>query len=102
MSDRLTLADVERVAALAHIELTDEEQQRFLGQLNEILGYAQQIQAIDTTGVPPTAHVFARHAADRPDELRPSLPVTEALAPAPDATPEAGLFKVPRVLGAFE
>ena len=102
MSAPLTLADVERVAALAHLELTEGEQQTFLEQLNEILGYAQQIQTIDTTGVPPTAHVAIRHSADRPDELRPSLPVAEALSAAPEPAPQAGLFKVPRVIGAVE
>jgi aspartyl-tRNA(Asn)/glutamyl-tRNA(Gln) amidotransferase subunit C len=102
MSDRLTPADVERVAALAHLELTEAEKHTFLDQLNEILGYAQQIQTIDTTGVPPTAHVLSRHSADRPDELRPSLPVAEALAGAPDAGVRTGLFKVPRVIGPVE
>jgi aspartyl-tRNA(Asn)/glutamyl-tRNA(Gln) amidotransferase subunit C len=102
MPDRLTPADVERVAALAHLELTEAEKHTFLNQLNEILGYAQQIQTIDTTGVPPTAHVLSRHSTDRPDELRPSLPVEEALAGAPDAAPHAGLFKVPRVIGPVE
>lgn len=102
MSDRLTLADVDRVAALARLELTDQERQTFLGQLNEILGYAQQIQTIDTTGVPPTAHVLRGQPTDRPDELRPSLPVADALAAAPDPAVDAGLFKVPRVIGAPE
>jgi aspartyl-tRNA(Asn)/glutamyl-tRNA(Gln) amidotransferase subunit C len=102
MSDRLTPADVERVAALAHLELTEAEKHTFLDQLNEILGYAQQIQTIDTAGVPPTAHVLSRHSADRPDELRPSLPVAEALAGAPDAGLQTGLFKVPRVIGPVE
>lgn len=102
MTDRLTPADVERVAALAHLELTEAEKHTFLDQLNEILGYAQQIQTIDTTGVAPTAHVLSRHSTDRPDELRPSLPVAEALTGAPDAALQAGLFKVPRVIGPAE
>lgn len=102
MSNPLTLADVERVAALAHLELTDAEKHTFLEQLNEILGYAQQIQKVDTTGVAPTAHVASRHSADRTDELRPSLPVIEALAAAPEPALQAGLFKVPRVLGGIE
>lgn len=102
MADALTLADVVRVAALAHLELTEAEKQTFLEQLNEILGYAQQIQIIDTTGVPPTAHVAGRHFADRSDEPRPSLPVAEALSAAPEPAPQAGLFKVPRVIGAIE
>lgn len=102
MGERLTLADVERVAELAHLELTEAEKRAFLEQLNEILGYAQQIQTIDTTGVPPTAHVASRHATDRPDELQTSLPVTETLSAAPDPAPQRGLFKVPRVIGTVE
>jgi aspartyl-tRNA(Asn)/glutamyl-tRNA(Gln) amidotransferase subunit C len=57
------------------------------------------VQQIDTTGVPPTAAVVARHAADRPDEVQPSLDREEVLAAAPDAALDAGFFKVPRVIG---
>jgi aspartyl-tRNA(Asn)/glutamyl-tRNA(Gln) amidotransferase subunit C len=97
MSD-LSIADVERVAALAHIELTDDEKQLFTRQLADVLHYAEQIQALDTTGVPATAHVNAvQH--ERDDEPQPSLPVEDALAAAPDSAPDAGLFRVPRVMG---
>ena len=94
----LTIADVERIAALAHLELTDEEKQLFTRQLADVLSYAEQLQAVDTTGVPATAHVnvFER---DREDEPRPSLPVADAIANAPDGAPGAGLFRVPRVIG---
>ena len=97
----LTIADVERIAALAHLELTDEEKQLFTRQLADILDYAEQLQAVDTTGVPATAHVSAAGTAevDRPDEPRPSVPTADALANAPDAAPDAGLFRVPRVIG---
>jgi aspartyl-tRNA(Asn)/glutamyl-tRNA(Gln) amidotransferase subunit C len=95
----LTIADVERIAALAHLELTDDEKQLFTRQLADILAYAQQVQAIDTSGVPATAHVLAGEHTEREDAPRPSLPVAEALANAPDPAPEAGLFRVPRVIG---
>jgi aspartyl-tRNA(Asn)/glutamyl-tRNA(Gln) amidotransferase subunit C len=94
----LTVADVERIAALAHLELTDEEKQLFTRQLADILSYAEQLQSLDTTGVPATAHVNAAQH-DREDEPRPSLPVEEAIANAPDGAPDAGLFRVPRVIG---
>ena len=94
----LTIADVERIAALAHLELTDEEKQLFTRQLADILSYAEQLQAVDTAGVPATAHVNAAQR-DRADEPRPSLPRQEAIANAPDGAPEAGLFRVPRVIG---
>jgi aspartyl-tRNA(Asn)/glutamyl-tRNA(Gln) amidotransferase subunit C len=95
----LTIADVERIAALAHLELTDDEKHLFTRQLAEILSYAEQLQAIDTTGVPATAHVQAAAGVERDDEPRPSLPVEAAVANAPDGAPEAGLFRVPRVIG---
>jgi len=98
MSMPLTIADVERIAALAHLELTPEEKQIFTKQLADILSYAEQLQAIDTTGVAATAHVNA-HEAERDDQLRPCLAVEDALRNAPDSAPEAGLFRVPRVIG---
>ena len=95
----LTVADVERIAALAHLELTDEEKHLFTRQLADILHYFEQLQAIDTAGVPATARVNAALGVERPDEPRPSLPTQDALANAPDAAPDAGLFRVPRVIG---
>ena len=99
MSPDLTTADVERIAALAYLELTTEEKELFARQLAEILAYARQVQAIDTSGVPATAHVHLDEGAERDDEPRPSLPLDDVLANAPDALPEAGLFRVPRVIG---
>jgi aspartyl-tRNA(Asn)/glutamyl-tRNA(Gln) amidotransferase subunit C len=98
VSTPLTIEDVERIAALAHLELTSEEKQVFTRQLADILSYAEQLQAIDTTGVAATAHVNA-HEAERDDQLRPCLSVSDVLRNAPDGAPEAGLFRVPRVIG---
>ena len=94
----LTAEDVERIAALAHLELTDDEKQLFTRQLADILAYAEQLQALDTTGVPATAHVSAA-GVERDDVLCPSLSTPDALANAPDGAPDAGLFRVPRVIG---
>lgn len=99
MAAPLSLADVERIAALAHLELTDEEKHLFTKQLADILAYAEQVRQIDTGGVPATAHVDATHGLERDDEPRPSLTVDEAMDAAPDAAREAGLFRVPRVIG---
>jgi aspartyl-tRNA(Asn)/glutamyl-tRNA(Gln) amidotransferase subunit C len=95
----LTIADVERIAALAHLELTDDEKQLFTRQLADILTYAEQLQTIDTTGVPATAHLGATGGVERPDDPRPSLSTADVLANAPDPAPEGGLFRVPRVIG---
>ena len=98
MPAELTIADVERIAALAHIELTDEEKALFTRQLADILHYAEQVQSVDTTGVPPMAHVGSERS-ERDDEPRPSLSVQDAVANAPSSAREAGLFRVPRVIG---
>ena len=85
MPTSLTIADVERIAALAQLELTDEEKRLFTTQLADILAYAEQVQAIDTSGVPATAHVNAAQRTERDDVPRPCLSVEDALANAPDA-----------------
>jgi aspartyl-tRNA(Asn)/glutamyl-tRNA(Gln) amidotransferase subunit C len=102
MAAGFTRAQVEAVAALANLELTPAELDLFARQLGDILAYAEEVQRVDTTGVPPTAHVATRHASDRPDVVAPSLERDAALANAPDAVRTAGagfFFKVPRVIG---
>jgi aspartyl-tRNA(Asn)/glutamyl-tRNA(Gln) amidotransferase subunit C len=99
MPTTLTIADVERIATLAQLELTDDEKRLFTRQLADILAYAEQVQVIDTKGVPATAHVSTTQSSERDDEPRPSLPIGDAIANAPDPAPHAGLFRVPRVIG---
>jgi aspartyl-tRNA(Asn)/glutamyl-tRNA(Gln) amidotransferase subunit C len=98
MPDRLTRTDVDRIATLARLQLSDSEKDLFVQQLSHVLEYAEQIQRIDTEGVPPTSQVLSRMPADRPDEPRPSLTNHEALANAPDPSPHTGMFRVPRVI----
>ncbi len=99
MPQRLTRSDVERIATLARLELSDAEKDLFVRQLTEVLEYAEQIQAIDTTGVPPTSQVLSHQPADRDDRPQPSLSNQEALANAPDPSVQTGFFRVPRVIG---
>jgi len=99
MSAAFTREQVEAIAALAHLELDPSEVELFARQLGDILAYADEVQAIDTTGVPPTANVVTRHVAERPDLVLACLDPADALANAPDPDLDAGLFKVPRVLG---
>jgi len=94
-----TRDQIAAIAALAHLDLDASEIDLFTRQLGDILAYAQVVQQIDTTGVPPTASLVVREAADRPDGVRAPLDRDEALAGAPDAAPDAGLFRVPRVIG---
>jgi aspartyl-tRNA(Asn)/glutamyl-tRNA(Gln) amidotransferase subunit C len=99
MPTTMTRDEVARIAALAQLELDDAELDLFARQLGDILGYAEQVQQIDTTGVPPTAGVLTAPVADRTDEVRPSLDRDEIVSAAPDPALDAGLFRVPRVIG---
>lgn len=94
-----TREQVAAIAALANLDLDPAEIDLFARQLGEILAYADEVQQIDTAGVPPTASVVAARTADRPDEARPSLHRRDVLANAPDAAPDGSLFRVPRVIG---
>ena len=98
MSSSLSRADVLRIAELARLDLTPEEVELFTRQLASILDYVEQIRPLDTAGVEPTSHVFNR-PLERDDVPVASLERADALANAPDAASEAGLFKVPRVMG---
>jgi aspartyl-tRNA(Asn)/glutamyl-tRNA(Gln) amidotransferase subunit C len=91
--------EVRRVAALAHLALTPDEVELFSRQLGDILDYVRQVQAQDTAGVAPMSHASANGDGERPDEPTPGLDRAAALAGAPEAALEAGLFKVPRVVG---
>ena len=94
---QMTREDVLRIAALAQLQLDDDECARAAAQLARILEYAEQVQQVDTSGVEPTcgADTGMMWRDDRP---APSLPREAALAPAPDVDAAAGLFRVPRVL----
>jgi aspartyl-tRNA(Asn)/glutamyl-tRNA(Gln) amidotransferase subunit C len=92
----LTRADVEHVALLARLSLTDDELERFTEQLGVILDHAAQVAALDTAGVEPTAHPLPLVNVLRADDVVPSLDPAEVLAMAPDA--EDGRFRVPRIL----
>lgn len=92
----ITVKDVEHVANLARLALTDEEKEQFTGQLNAILKYAEKLNELDTTGVEPTSHVLPLANVMREDEPGTSLPIEKVLRNAPEA--EDDQFKVPAVL----
>jgi aspartyl-tRNA(Asn)/glutamyl-tRNA(Gln) amidotransferase subunit C len=96
-SERITRADVEHVAQLARLALTDEELTSLTSELGAILDYAAEVSALDTDGVEPTAHPLPLVNVFRADVVEPGLPRDEVLAAAPAA--EDGRFKVPRILG---
>ncbi len=88
--------DIEKVARLARLELSDEEKETFGNQLEQILTYMEQLSRLDTTGVEPTSHAIPVHNVFREDEVKPSFPQEEVLATAP--AEEDGHFKVPRII----
>ncbi len=89
---KLTVEEVKHVAELAKLALTEEEIQQFTQQLSAILDYAAQVQAVDTSAVPPTPYVLPLVNVLDEDQPRPSLPTDVALANAPDR--EDGYFRV--------
>jgi len=99
MPAAFTPDQITAIAALAHLELDAAEIELFARQLGAILAYAEVVQQIDTTGVPPTASVVGGEPADRADEVKASLDRDEVLAAAPDASAIAGFFRVPKVIG---
>jgi len=97
----ITEADIEKIAQLAHLEISDEERKTFAPQISEIVTYVEQLNEIDTSSVEPALGGLTPEGeatpADRNDEVQPSLGQKIALDQAPD--PAAGHFRVPKVLG---
>ena len=93
----LSLEEVRRIAALARLRLSPEEERTFAVQLSSILGYVEQLRELDVSGVEPMTHALAEGDVPlRPDALRDSLTPAEALADAPAR--EGTCFKVPRII----
>jgi aspartyl-tRNA(Asn)/glutamyl-tRNA(Gln) amidotransferase subunit C len=88
----LTADEVRHVAELAKLRLTESEVAQFAGQLSAILEYAERLQEVDTSSVPPTPYVLPLVNVMREDVPEPSLRNEEALANAPDS--EDGFFRV--------
>jgi aspartyl-tRNA(Asn)/glutamyl-tRNA(Gln) amidotransferase subunit C len=97
MPTRISPEEVAYVARLARLALTPDELERFTGQLGAVLEHAQDVAALDTAGVPPTAHPLPLVNVWRDDVVVPGLDRDEVLAQAPAV--EAERFRVPRILG---
>ncbi|NTW70904.1 MAG: Asp-tRNA(Asn)/Glu-tRNA(Gln) amidotransferase subunit GatC [Eubacteriaceae bacterium] len=93
---KLTKEDVKYVADLARLEFTNEEIDRYVHQLTDILEYEEQLNELDTSNVAPTAHVLPIHNVFREDVVTPSLDREKALMNAPEQ--DKGCFKVPKVI----
>ena len=88
--------DIDHVARLARLELSDDEKERLRAQLGVILDNAAKVGEVATADVPPTAYAIPRSNVFRPDEVTPSLTVQDVLANAPEV--EDDRFKVPRIV----
>ena len=94
---KISKEEVERVANLARLDLSEEEVETMTGQLDSILQYVAKLDELDTTGVAVTTHTQDVVNAFREDEVRDSLPREKALAASPRQNGEA--FIVPKVIG---
>ena len=92
----ITRREVDYVAHLSRLELTEAEKDTFAEQLNSIVGYMDKLNALDTSGVEPMVHGIEGAQAVRPDSAGGSLPRDEALLNAPQQS--EGCFKVPRII----
>ena len=92
----LSKEEVQHVAQLARLHLSEAELEKFTHQLSQILDYAAQLNELDTTGVVPTSHAIPMKNIFREDEVRPSLERDKALDNAPDAHEQS--FRVPRIV----
>jgi aspartyl-tRNA(Asn)/glutamyl-tRNA(Gln) amidotransferase subunit C len=97
----ITKKDVEKIAELSRLELTTEEKDLFTDQLSSIIGHIEKLNELDTSDVKPMSHCAPGggdlESAKRDDRVQPGLGQKLAVENAPD--PEAGYFRVPRVIG---
>jgi len=99
MSDKdakITKNEVEYVARLARLDLTDRETERMTDNINDILTYMEKLGEVDTTDVPPMTHAIPKQNVMRPDTVVPFKDTDEILANAPES--KDTLFKVPKVI----
>jgi aspartyl-tRNA(Asn)/glutamyl-tRNA(Gln) amidotransferase subunit C len=97
MPPRISKDEVAHVARLARLSLTDDELERFTGQLGAVLEHARDVESLDTAGVPPTSHPLPIRNVFRDDDPEPPLNRREVLSQAPAV--EDDKFRVPRILG---
>lgn len=88
---------VEKVALLARLTLSDSEAERMTAELNDVVAYVDLLSEVDTEGVEPMAHAVEVHNVLRADQAKPSLPRDEALRNAPNHNSVG--YLVPAVLG---
>lgn len=93
---KITKEQVEHVANLARLNLTDAEKDRLTNEMEEIIRFADKLNKLDTEGIEPTAHVIPIKNVYREDVVRPSYDRDKILANAPSS--DEGCFKVPKIV----
>jgi aspartyl-tRNA(Asn)/glutamyl-tRNA(Gln) amidotransferase subunit C len=97
---KIDLEQVRKVAHLARLEITEEEEKQLTTQLSSILEYFEQLSELDTENVPPTTRAIDVSNITRPDELQPFSSKKDLLAQAPEQ--EGDYFRVPKILNTDE
>lgn len=93
---QLTRQDIESVAYLSRLELSEEEKDKLTGHINRLLENFQELQKLDTDGVEPTSHTIPVSNVFRKDEARPSLPVEDVVSNGPQVAENC--FVVARIV----
>lgn len=93
---KITSDQVEHVANLARLNLTEEEKIKFTKEMKEIIGFANKLNELDTKGIEPSAHVIPMNNVFREDKVEPSYDREKIISNAP--TSENGCFKVPKIV----
>jgi len=93
---KISREDIEHIAMLARLSLTEEEKELFGVQLSRILDYMEKLNELDTENVEPTSHVLCLSNVTREDTLKDSIPREDALVNAPDRTEK--FYRVPKII----
>ena len=96
MSTKIDKSQVEHIARLARLSMSEEELELFSSQLTNIMGHIKKLEELDTDGIEPTSHALDLINVTREDVVRESLKVDEALANAPDR--HDGFYRVPKII----
>ena len=95
-SMKITEEEARHIVKLSRLTLSEEELSTYGGQLNTIIGYVEQLNTLDTSGIEPTSHVLPINNVMRDDLRSPSLQVNEALSNAPDRA--GNFYRVPKII----
>ncbi|MGE4267774.1 MAG: Asp-tRNA(Asn)/Glu-tRNA(Gln) amidotransferase subunit GatC [Deferribacterales bacterium] len=96
VSQTVSKQDVLHIATLARLKFDDEQAERFTNDMNNILGYIDKLNELNTDNIEPTSHALDVYTVTRPDRAETSLSNEDAIRNAPQS--ENGMFRVPKVI----